>query len=534
MVRTQPKLIVVGASPEDLESLRAWAGDQFDVRAQPDESSISAVLRAMGEGVCIVSPEGETLWSNDYFDALDEGTRERVHELCESALDDDDAQGVSDAAVVTKRRITNEDETRSFEVYITAIGRGVSEQGRRVAAVVRDVTISARFQQKMDAIDRAGFELVRLDVDQIREMNALERLQLLEQRIVASLHGLMRSDHFAIFLINHKRDKLDLVMQSGLPQEIQDLDLYLESEGSGISGYVAKTGESYICHDTTSDERFLPGLRGASSSLTVPLRISDKVIGIMDIESQKPRAFDDQDRQFAEIFGRYIAMALHMLQLLVTERSTTNETVSGRFEGQIHEPLEDIVHEIDWLREHQKSADPETSNHIDKILGDVDSIKQRVRNVSQGPQTVLGVEAAMLEREVDPLMAGKRVLIADDSPKVRKIIGEVLGHRGCETTVVNDGSAAIAELKRVGAGEREPFDLILSDIQMPDRNGYEVFSSARANCSDAPVILMTGFGYDPHHSIVRASQEGLSSVLFKPFEIELLMNQVREAFADRQ
>ena len=40
---------------------------------------------------------------------------------------------------------------------------------------------------------------------------------------------------------------------------------------------------------------------------------------------------------------------------------------------------------------------------------------------------------------------------------------------------------------------------------------------------------MTGFGYDPHHSIVRASQEGLQSVLFKPFEIELLVKQVREA-----
>jgi len=531
MVRTQPKLIVVGASADELESIRAWGGGHFEVSAQPDESSISAVLRAMGEGVCILAPDGAVLWSNDYFESLDRSTRSCVYELCAGAFAHDDADPDLDEAVVTKQRVTSEDETQSFEVYITLFG-GRSSRGRRVAAVVRDVTISARFQQKMDAIDRAGFELVRLDVSQIREMNALERLQLLEQRIVKSLHELMRSDHFAIFLINHQRDKLELVMQSGLPQEIQDLDLYLESEGSGISGFVAKTGESYICHDTASDERFLPGLRGAHSSLTVPLRISDQIIGIMDIESQKPRAYDDQDRQFAEIFGRYIAMALHMLQLLVTERSSTNETVSGRFEGEIHEPLEDILAEVGWLREHQKTADPETSEHIDRILSDVESIKDRVRDVSQGPQTLLGVDAALMERETDPLMEGKRVLIADDSPKVRKIIGEVLSHRGCETTVVSDGSDAIAELVRVAGAEREPFDLIVSDIQMPDRNGYEVFSAARKACPGAPVILMTGFGYDPHHSIVRASQEGLSSVLFKPFEIELLMNQVREALAE--
>ena len=76
------------------------------------------------------------------------------------------------------------------------------------------------------------------------------------------------------------------------------------------------------------------------------------------------------------------------------------------------------------------------------------------------------------------------------------------------------------------------FDLIVSDIQMPDRNGYEVFAAARKHCPGVPVILMTGFGYDPHHSIVRASQEGLQGVLFKPFEIELLLNQVRDALTN--
>ena len=198
-------------------------------------------------------------------------------------------------------------------------------------------------------------------------------------------------------------------MQSGLPQEIQDLDLYLEAEGSGISGHVAKTGKSYVCFDTLSDEMFLPGLTGARSSLTVPLMVADKIIGIMDIESQQPGAFDDQDRQFAEIFGRYIAMALHMLQLLVTERTATNQTVSGRFEGEINAPLDDIILEIDWLREHQKTSDPETSRHIDRILSDVSSIKDRVRCVSEGPQNLLGVDEALTQREKDPVLVGKRV-----------------------------------------------------------------------------------------------------------------------------
>jgi len=40
---------------------------------------------------------------------------------------------------------------------------------------------------------------------------------------------------------------------------------------------------------------------------------------------------------------------------------------------------------------------------------------------------------------------------------------------------------------------------------------------------------MTGFGYDPNHSIVRASQEGLAAMLFKPFKVEQLMKEVRAA-----
>ena len=535
MVKTQPKLVIVGASPEETAQLKATLGDRYEIVVQPDESSVAAVLKALGEGVCIVSPEGDLLWSNEYFESLDDSVQARVNALCVQAADAipgsmHDPSGTG-GAMVTKHRVATDGSLRAFDVYITGIARieGDEIQTGRVAAIVRDVTIAQRTQQKMDAIDRAGFELVRLDVEQIREMNALERLQLLEKRVIKYSHELLRSDHFAIFLTDQKSNKLQLVMQSGLPQEIQDLDLYLEADGSGISGHVAKTGNSYICYDTLSDERFLPGLTGARSSLTVPLLVADKIIGIMDIESQLPGAFDDQDRQFAEIFGRYIAMALHMLQLLVTERTATNQTVSGRFEGEINAPLDDIVHEIDWLKEHQKSADPETSRHIERILSDVTSIKDRVRCVSEGPQNLLGVDEALLQREQDPVFVGRRVLVVDDNPKIRKIIGDVLSHRGCETTVVNDGARAIEILEQLKEQGEDPFDLVVSDIQMPDRNGYEVFSAARRCNKGTQVILMTGFGYDPHHSIVRASQEGLKSVLFKPFEIELLVDQVREA-----
>jgi DNA-binding NtrC family response regulator len=98
--------------------------------------------------------------------------------------------------------------------------------------------------------------------------------------------------------------------------------------------------------------------------------------------------------------------------------------------------------------------------------------------------------------------------------------------------VCKDGGTAIAELDAARAGEGtlgSSYDLVLSDIKMPDHNGYEVFAAAQRLNASIPVILMTGFGYDPHHSIVRASQEGLSCVLFKPFQVERLLEEVFKA-----
>ena len=117
--------------------------------------------------------------------------------------------------------------------------------------------------------------------------------------------------------------------------------------------------------------------------------------------------------------------------------------------------------------------------------------------------------------------------MADDEPNIRITIHDVLRkYHGNVTTVASNGAEAIALL------EHNTFDLVISDIKMPDKSGYDVFAAAHKIVDvTLPVILMTGFGYDPNHSIVRASQEGLAAVLFKPFKVEQLLSEVRKALA---
>ena len=391
------------------------------------------------------------------------------------------------------------------------ISRVAATDGPRFIVVASDISAQRRYQQKVIALDRAGQELLRLDARQIREMSVIDRLRLVEDKIVRSMHDLLHFDNFTIRLVDQSAGKLETVISRGIPDAVADFNLYAEESGSGVSGWVASTGQSYICSNTESDPLFLPGIDNASSSLTVPLRLHDRVIGIMDIESTRPNAFAEEDRQFAEIFARHIAMTLHFLELLVVERSATNATACDRVEGELSEPLDDILAEAEAMIAEHADEDPQSLAHLSRIKKDVEAIRARMRDVASGPQSLLGVERAMQHRGPEPGLIGKRILIADDEQKIRRVLGDVLRHRGCAVLLCENGNAALEALKNLD----EPIDLVISDIKMPDRNGYEIFHAARRAVDDVPVILMTGFGYDPHHSIVRASDDGLQAVLFQ-------------------
>ena len=64
-------------------------------------------------------------------------------------------------------------------------------------------------------------------------------------------------------------------------------------------------------------------------------------------------------------------------------------------------------------------------------------------------------------------------------------------------------------------------------MQQAQKGNYEVVHKQFHN--SWPVILTTGFGYDPNHTIVRARREGLAAVLFKPFKVDQLLGEIRMA-----
>lgn len=500
-------------------------------------SRTGTVVDCLGDGAGEISAKGEAIWMNPRLADMPHEVRRRFIDGCVAALEqyNNAAPSPADAENGTPPRPTTYTFTangRAYELLVSpASGSSTPVHIESAVGVLWDVTAGAQVEEKIQALDAAGAELLRFDPDAISTMNVGDRLRLLEKKIIAAVHEILEIQHFEVRLLDRKTNRLELVISSGIPPLAIGEFLHALPEGNGICGIVATTGQSMICPDVKAAAQYREGLPGARSSLTTPLVLHDRVVGVFNAESTEPNAFDEDDLRYAELFGRYIAMAMNILDLLVVERYTTNQRLSDNVIGELRQPIEAITLQAESLRQ-RYVGDSEMRQSIDRILTSITDIRARVLACTSGPRTILGAEQALGDTSTDPMLVGKKVLVADDEPQIRQTIMAVLAQKGALVTPCADGKAAIEALE-AAAASRTLFDLIISDVRMPDRNGYEVFRAAKALNPDVPVILMTGFGYDPNHSIVRATQEGLHCFLFKPFQVTRMMEEIAKALNPR-
>jgi CheY-like chemotaxis protein len=217
-------------------------------------------------------------------------------------------------------------------------------------------------------------------------------------------------------------------------------------------------------------------------------------------------------------FGEYVASVLHLLDLLVVERITTSEQTGRRLAEAMETPLSDLE---------ALAAALESSGHDQRaaeLRATMESIREGIEQCASGPRSVIDAEQELRTLEADDMLLGRTVAIVEDEPRIRDEVTRILGQLGCRVASFPSGEAFFNQLSR----GLEP-DLVISDIRLGDASGYEVLTAARETNPDVPVLLMTGFGYDPNHTIVRASAEGVQGVLLKPFRVAQLVDAVRSA-----
>jgi len=117
----------------------------------------------------------------------------------------------------------------------------------------------------------------------------------------------------------------------------------------------------------------------------------------------------------------------------------------------------------------------------------------------------------------------ERLLIAEDDADMRDLLQEDLENAGYETIVAIDGNAALEHIKR----EREPIDLIVTDVQMPGLKGDALLQTVRDERAEAPVIVITAFG--SVEQAVQMVKAGAFQYLTKPFETRELLLLIEAA-----
>ena len=121
---------------------------------------------------------------------------------------------------------------------------------------------------------------------------------------------------------------------------------------------------------------------------------------------------------------------------------------------------------------------------------------------------------------------GKKILIVEDDEAMRSLLKDFLDEEGFGTESVSNGSDALKKLMD------QPFDLIITDIQMPGLTGLDILPGIKKLQPEAPVIVITAFGSDELYR--RSFEKGATGYLEKPIHINKLRTLIHEMVSSKE
>lgn len=160
--------------------------------------------------------------------------------------------------------------------------------------------------------------------DELNELKArYERLQLLYnvsnvisstldpqealKLIVREAVSVMHASSGSVVLINPTTNYLEILASQGLPPKAAELKLRV---GQGLTGWVARTGKAARVGDVTRDQRYVMIRGDLRSELAVPLEVEGELRGVLNVDSDRPDAFSEQDQELLEGLAAHAARVI--------------------------------------------------------------------------------------------------------------------------------------------------------------------------------------------------------------------------------
>jgi len=164
----------------------------------------------------------------------------------------------------------------------------------------RDITERKRYEERLSALHFYGQSL-----NKAKSMEEIYRLTL------DAMEKVLEFKYADILMV--EGDVLRVVDCRGYPQFIS-LELPLDGSKGGITVRAVKTGKSIFVPDVRKDKDFVGVQSGILSELAVPIKIGDRVLGVLNVESKKLAAFNEKDRELLEILASHAATAISNLE----------------------------------------------------------------------------------------------------------------------------------------------------------------------------------------------------------------------------
>jgi PAS domain S-box-containing protein len=221
-----------------------------------------------------------------------------------------------------------------------------------------------------------------------------------------------------------------------------------------------------------------------------------------------------------------IGFAKDLRDILHKDQLATLGEVAIGLSHEINNPLAVILNQVDLLQgevealagDRDSSVEAERLDAMRREIGRISEILERVSEMveTEHYETVEYIGPARmidLRRRYEPVhdsrLKGLRILVVDDDMGICRTLKELLEAEGCLVETAPDGAAGLRRLESI------PCDVVLTDVVMPNMDGYELYTAIRERHPELPVFMMTAFHYDREHVIKRSRVEGLGGVIFK-------------------
>ncbi len=354
------------------------------------------------------------------------------------------AQGALPTTVIVT---ANGDETRAQEalhlgaaelVIKSSNGQHVERLSQAIQQALDRRELVAHLDQTQKGLERYRASLVQLN----RAGQALTTshdLQEILGRLLEALVSIVGADGGSVWLLS--RDGALLTCKAVFHQENvpQLLNLTLRP-GEGIAGWVAQQNQPAVVDQTAQDERFASAIDGQSgfqtlSLLAVPLRLPDRVIGVLEAVNKREGPFDEQDQAIAETLAAWAAIAIENARLVSELRHRT--------------------------------ADLEARNH------DLDAFGHTVAHDLKNPLGLIAAYAELLDSRWDTMTPVERERclrgILNSTDKMESIIEELLIMSGLRESKVAIVPLHMNEILREAWQHlRHMFDRYDGKLEIPD------------------------------------------------------------------